>query len=56
VSTVVLGAALFGSLLLVLVSDPVSGGASLGIAGVLALVAIFAVAVVLARSLRSGVG
>jgi hypothetical protein len=56
VSTVALGAVLCGSLLLVLVSDPVSGGASLGIAGVLALVAIFAVAVVLARSLRSGVG
>jgi hypothetical protein len=56
VSTVALGAVLCGSLLLVLVSDPVSGGASLGIAGVLALVAIFAVAVALARSLRSGVG
>ncbi len=56
VTTVALGAALSGSLLLLLVADPVSGGASLGIAGVLAIVAIFAVAVVLARSLRSGVG
>jgi hypothetical protein len=56
VAAVALGAALTGSLLLVLVSDPVRGGASLGIAAVLAVVAIFAVAVVLARSLRSGVG
>ena len=39
-----------------LVADPVRGGAPLGIAGVLAVLAIFAVAVVLARSLRSGVG
>jgi hypothetical protein len=53
VTTVALGAALSGSLL---VADPVRGGASLGVAGVLAVVAIFAVAVVLARSLRSGVG
>ena len=56
VTAVAFGAALSGSLLLLLVADPVRGGASLGIAGVLAVVAIFAVAVVLARSLRSGVG
>ena len=42
VTAVVLGAALSGSLLLVVVSDPVRGGASLGIAGVLAVAAIFA--------------
>ena len=52
VTAVVLGAALSGSLLLAVVSDPVRGGSSLGVAGVLAVVAIFAVAVVLARSLR----
>ncbi len=56
VTTVAFGAALFGSLLLAVVSDPVRGGASLGIAGVLAVIAIFAVAAVLVRSLRSGVG
>jgi hypothetical protein len=56
VTAVALGGALTGSLLLVFVSDPVRGGASLGIAGLLAVVAIFAVAVVLARSLRSDVG
>jgi hypothetical protein len=56
VTTVGLGAALIGSLLLALVADPVGGGVSLGIAGVLAIFAIFAVAVVLARSLRSDVG
>jgi hypothetical protein len=56
VTAVALGAALSGSVLLLLVSDPVGSGASLGIAGVLAVVAIFAVAVVLARSLRSHVG
>jgi hypothetical protein len=38
------------------VSDPVRGGASLGIAGVLAVMAIFVVAAVLVRSLRSDVG
>jgi len=54
VAAVVLGAALSGSLLLLAVSDPVRGGTSLGIAGVLAVVAIFAVAVVLARTLRDG--
>jgi hypothetical protein len=54
VAAVVLGAAVSGSLLLLVVSDPVRGGASLGIAGVLALVAIFGIAVVLARSLRDG--
>ena len=56
VTAVAFGAALSGSLLLVLVSDPVRGGASLGIAGVLAVTAIFVVAVFLARSLRNGVG
>ena len=56
VTTVALGAAFIGSLLLALVADPVGGGVSLGIAGVLAILAIFAVAVVLARSLRSDVG
>jgi hypothetical protein len=56
VTAVALGAALSGSVLLLVVSDPVGSGASLGIAGVLAVVVIFAVAVVLARSLRSGVG
>ncbi|MET0937976.1 MAG: hypothetical protein ABWY51_01980 [Gaiellaceae bacterium] len=55
VTTVALGATLFGSLLLAVVSDPVRGGTPLGIAGVLAVLAIFAVAVVLARSLRGGV-
>jgi hypothetical protein len=54
VAVVVLGAALSGSLLLIVVSEPVRGGSSLGIAGVLAVAAIFAVAVVLARSLRDG--
>ncbi len=56
VTAIALGAALIGSLLLAAVADPVSGGVSLGIAGVLAIFAIFAVAVVLARSLRSDVG
>jgi hypothetical protein len=56
VSAVVLGSALSGSLLLVVVSDPVRGGTALGIAGVLALLGIFAVAVTLARSLRRDVG
>jgi hypothetical protein len=56
VATVALGAALSGSLLLILVSDPVRGGPALGITGVLAVVAIFVVAVFLARSLRNGVG
>ena len=56
VTAVAFGAALSGSLLLVLVSHPVRGGASLGIAGVLAVTAIFVVAVFLARSLRNGVG
>ena len=45
-----------GALLLLAVSDPLRGGAALGIAGVLALLTIVAVAVVLARSLRDDAG
>jgi hypothetical protein len=56
VGSIVLGSAVAGTLLLVVVADPIRGEAALGIAGVLAVLAIFAVAVVLARSLRSGVG
>jgi hypothetical protein len=56
VAAVVLGAVVSGSLLLVVVSEPLRGGAALGVAGVVALLAIVAVAVILARSLRSGVG
>jgi hypothetical protein len=54
VTAVVLGAALSGSLLLAFVSDPVRGGTSLGVAGVVALAAIVALVAVLARSLRDG--
>jgi hypothetical protein len=54
VVAVVFGAVLSGSLLLVIVSDPFRGGAALGVAGVLALLGIVAVAVALARSLRDG--
>jgi hypothetical protein len=56
VTTVALGAAVGGSLLLAAVSDPVRGGSALGIAGVVAVLAIFAVAVLLARSLRRDLG
>ena len=57
VGSVALGSALAGTVLLVVVSDPDSrGGRRSGVAGVLAVLAIFGVAVVLARSLRSGVG
>jgi hypothetical protein len=55
-AAVVLASALGGSLLLVLVADPIRGGTGLGIAGVLAVLAILLVAVALARSLRSDVG
>jgi hypothetical protein len=55
IGSVVAGAAVAGTLLLAVVSEPVGGDAALGIAGVLAVLAIFGVAVVLARSLRSGV-
>ena len=56
VGSVVLGSAVAGTVLLAVVADPIRGDAALGIAGVLAVLAIFGVAVVLARSLRSGVG
>lgn len=56
VGSVVLGSAVAGTVLVLVVADPVRGDAALGIAGVLAVLAIFGVAVVLARSLRSGVG
>jgi hypothetical protein len=52
---VVLGSAVAGTLLLGVVSDPVGGEAVLGIAGVVAVLAIFVIAFVLARSLRGGV-
>jgi hypothetical protein len=52
----VLGSTLAGTVLLLVVSDPVRGGAGLGVAGIAALGTIFVVAAVLARSLRSGVG
>lgn len=52
VGAVVLGSTVAGTLLLALVSDPVHGGAALGGAGIAALGAIFAVAALLARSLR----
>ena len=53
--SVVLGSALAGTVLVLAVSDPIRGEAALGIAGVLAVLTIFGVAVVLARSLRSDV-
>ena len=56
VGSVVLGSTLASTLLLVAVSDPVGGGAGLGIAGIAALGTIAVVAAVLARSLRRGVG
>jgi hypothetical protein len=56
VAAVVFGAVLSGALLLAAVSDPLRGGAALGIAGVLALLTIVAVAAVLARSLRDDAG
>ena len=56
VAAVVFGAVVSGALLLLAVSDPLRGGAALGIAGVLALLTIVAVAVVLARSLRDDAG
>lgn len=56
VAAVVLASVLSGALLLAAVSEPLRGGAALGVAGVLALLAIVTVAVFLARSLRSGVG
>ena len=56
VGSVVLGSTLAGTLLLAVVSDPVRGGAGLGIAGIAALGTIFVVAAVLARSLRRDVG
>ena len=56
VGSIVAGSALAGTVLLLVVSDPIHGEAVLGIGGVLAVLTIFGVAVVLARSLRSGVG
>jgi hypothetical protein len=52
VGGVVLGSTIACMLLVVLVDDPIRGGAGLGLAGVVALAAIAAVAFVLARSLR----
>ena len=48
----VFGAALVGTVLLVVVSEPIRGGVALGVAGLAALMAIIAVAAVLARPLR----
>jgi hypothetical protein len=56
VAAVVFGAILSGALLLAAVYEPLRGGAALGVAGIAAVAAIVAVAVVLARSLRNGVG
>lgn len=55
IGSVVAGSAVAGTLLLAVVADPIRGEAALGTAGLLAVLAIFAVAVVLARSLRDGV-
>jgi hypothetical protein len=54
--SVVLGSIIAGALLLVAASEPVRGGAGLGVAGIVSLGAIVVVAAVLARSLRRGVG
>src|SRR5688572_22739926 len=54
VGSVVFGAAFAGTVLLLLVSDPVRGEAGLGIAGVASVIAIFVVVAILARSLRDG--
>jgi hypothetical protein len=50
----VLASTVAGTLLLVAVSDPIRGGAALGVAGIAALAAIVATAALLARSLRDG--
>jgi hypothetical protein len=54
VGSVVLASTVAGTLLLVAVSDPIRGGAALGVAGIAALAAIVATAALLARSLRDG--
>lgn len=52
VAVVVLAATIGGTVLVLLVEDPVRGGAALGVAGIAGLGAILVLAAVLARSLR----
>jgi len=56
VGSVAVGSALAGTLLLIIVSDPIRGDAALGVAGIAAVTTIVIVAAVLARSLRRDVG